>query len=304
MLVCVSCGANFPVELVIEGRRCNLRGRKRCLDCQPYRPLDKPRKPVVRSTKSLVCVACGRRFPAKMVIDGRMRSLYRRSFCLECSPFGDHNTSKVPLGLRANEESVKARRDRRREQFRRSLSKRRRKRKLELVAAYGGRCIDCGYSTFPEALQFHHRDPSTKDFGLGSFSGSLARLIEEAAKCDLLCANCHRIRHARETAASRYRVVELRRETKRRAIASFGGVCGACGSAYVPAAFDFHHPDPSKKEFAISVDGIYRSWEKVRKELEICVMLCANCHAEIHAGLRTLSAALAVRPEPAAIVAS
>jgi hypothetical protein len=305
MLVCVECGAVFPVEVVINGRRCNLRGRKRCLECRPLAPLKKARKPVVRPPKSLVCVACGCEFPAKMIIDGKMRSLYRRSFCLECSPFGDHNTSRVPLGLRSTEESMKARRDRRREQFRRSLQKRRRKRKLDLVAAYGGRCVDCGYSVCPEALQFHHRDPSTKEFGLGTFNGSLARLIQEAAKCDLLCANCHRIRHAREAAGSRHRVVELRRETKRRAIASFGGTCGACGSTYVPAALDFHHPDPSKKEFAISDDGIYRSWERVRKELEVCMLLCANCHAEIHAGLRTLSGTTLPSPgEPVAIVAS
>jgi hypothetical protein len=294
VLVCASCGAHFPVEVVVNGRRCNLRGRKRCLQCRPLVALKKPRQPVVRPPKSLVCVGCGQEFPAKMVIDGKMRSLYRRSFCLECSPFGDHNTSKVPLGLRSSEEAAKARRDRRREQFRRSLRKRRRKRKADLVAAYGGRCVDCGYSTCTEALQFHHRDPSTKDFRLGQFNGSLARLIAEAAKCDLVCANCHRVRHARDAAASTHRIVELRRETKLRAIASFGGICLACRSAYAPAALEFHHPDATKKEFAISVDGIYRSWERVQRELESCVMLCANCHAEVHAGFRVLD--VNVRP--------
>ena len=279
MLVCGICGREFPVEVRIDGRRCNFRGRKRCLDCRPYQPLKRPRKPVPRAAKTLVCVACGRQFAAKMVINGRMRSLYRRSFCLECSPFGDHNTSKTPLGLRSTEEVVRARRDRRREQFRRSLQKRRRKRKLDLVAASGGRCVDCGYSTCPEALQFHHRDPSTKEFGLGKFSGSLARLIKEAAKCDLVCANCHRMRHVLEAVVSEHRIVELRREMKLRAIALFGGRCGACGYGFAPAAMEFHHPDPSRKEFAISVDGIYRPWEKIRKELESCVMLCANCHA-------------------------
>jgi hypothetical protein len=304
MLTCVLCGANFPVEIRVDGRRCDLRGRKHCLDCRPHQPLRKPRKPVPRRPKSLVCVACGREFPAKMVIDGKMRSLYRRRFCLECSPFGDHNTSKVPLGLRSTEEAAKARRDRRREQFRKSLRKRRRRRKADLVAAHGGRCVDCGYSTCPEALQFHHRDPSTKDFGLGHFNGSLARLIAEAAKCDLVCANCHRVRHAREAAASDHRIVELRRETKRHAIASFGGVCLACRSAYAPAALEFHHPDASKKEFAISVDGIYRSWEKVQKELENCVMLCANCHAEVHAGVRVLDVILPSSAEPSTVAAS
>jgi predicted HNH restriction endonuclease len=153
-------------------------------------------------------------------------------------------------------------------------------------------------------LQFHHRDPSTKDFGLGHFSGSLARLIAEAAKCDLVCANCHRVRHAREAVASDHRIVVLRRETKLRAIASFGGACGVCGFAFAPAAMEFHHPDPSKKEFAISVDGIYRTWEKVRHELESCVMLCANCHAEVHAGVRTLAVILRPRSEPAEVAVS
>ena len=257
--------------------------------------------PVPRSVRSLICVACAREFPAKMVIDGKVRSLYRRSFCLECSPFGDHNTSKVPLGLRSTEDAMKARRDRRREQYRRSLGRRR--RKADLVAAYGGRCVDCGYSTCPDALQFHHRDPATKSFGLGHFNGSLARLVAEAEKCDLVCANCHRVRHAREAPASGHRVVTLRRETKLRAIASFGGGCLACLSAYAPAALEFHHPDPRKKEFAISVDGIYRSWERVEKELENCVMLCANCHAEVHAGVRVLDVLTAI-PERAIAAAS
>lgn len=240
-----------------------------------------------------------------MWIDGKIRSLYRRSFCLECSPFGDHNTSKVPLGLRSTEVATKARRDRRREQFRQSLRKRRRKRKADLVAAYGGRCVDCGYGACPEALQFHHRDPATKDFGLGHFNGSLARLIAEAAKCDLVCANCHRIRHANQAAAaSRHRMVELRREMKRRAIASFGGACLACGFGQMPAALEFHHPDPATKEFAISVDGIYRSWEKIQKELENCVMLCANCHAEIHAGVRVLDLAFGSTAERPTVIAS
>ena len=102
---------------------------------------------------------------------------------------------------------------------------------------------------------------------------------------------------------SEHRIVELRREMKLRAIALFGGRCGACGYGFAPAAMEFHHPDPSKKEFAISVDGIYRPWEKIRKELESCVMLCANCHAEVHAGLRNLGPTLSSLSEPATVFA-
>jgi hypothetical protein len=67
---------------------------------------------------------------------------------------------------------------------------------------------------------------------------------------------------------------------------------------------EFHHPDAKRKEFAISVDGIYRSWERVEKELENCVMLCANCHAEVHAGVRVLDVALTAIPEQSIAAAS
>lgn len=50
----------------------------------------------------------------------------------------------------------------------------------------------CGYSKCSRALSFHHRDPSTKKFGIGTAKTlSIETLRVEAAKCDLLCANCH-----------------------------------------------------------------------------------------------------------------
>jgi transposase len=69
----------------------------------------------------------------------------------------------------------------------------RRRAKLRLVAEAGGRCVLCGYDEFPGALQFHHLDPSQKSFGLAmrGLTRSIERLREEAAKCVLLCANCH-----------------------------------------------------------------------------------------------------------------
>ena len=281
MLVCVRCGANFAAEIPIDGRRGDLRGRKHCLDCRPYRPLKRPRKPVVRPPKSLVCVACGRQFPAKMVIDGKMRSLYRRSFCLECSPFGSHNTSKRPISRSEDIDSV--RRDRRREQFRRSLQKRRRNRKRDLVEAYGGRCIECGYSGCLEALQFHHRDAATKLFSLANFTGSYNEMRAEAEKCDLLCANCHRLRHI-PAEAGLTATVALRREKKNKAIQRFDGICRGCGRRYRPTVFEFHHLDSRTKEFEIATAGMGRSWPKIIEELAKCVMLCANCHCEVHTG--------------------
>lgn len=59
-------------------------------------------------------------------------------------------------------------------------------------------CCDCGGCFHPDAMEFHHRDESTKDFALNrAKSYGLDRVIKEITKCDLLCANCHRTRHAR-----------------------------------------------------------------------------------------------------------
>ena len=73
-----------------------------------------------------------------------------------------------------------------------SVTRWRREAKRTLVAELGGACARCGYSRAIEALHFHHVDPETKRFALGrAMSSSMESLREEAAKCILLCANCH-----------------------------------------------------------------------------------------------------------------
>lgn len=61
------------------------------------------------------------------------------------------------------------------------------------MAEAGGRCRLCGYDSYVGALQFHHREPAAKAFGLGQrgLTRSLAAMRAEAAKCVLLCGNCH-----------------------------------------------------------------------------------------------------------------
>jgi hypothetical protein len=64
-------------------------------------------------------------------------------------------------------------------------------------ARSNGKCVDCGESN-PLLLQFHHRDGKEK-YVIGMYTRwSLNRLKEEIAKCDILCANCHIIRHHNE----------------------------------------------------------------------------------------------------------
>lgn len=71
--------------------------------------------------------------------------------------------------------------------------------KSRLVGLLGGKCVRCGYKNCLAALEFHHRDPKTKSFSLGSVSCNTPweKLVKEAAKCILLCANCHREHHAK-----------------------------------------------------------------------------------------------------------
>jgi 5-methylcytosine-specific restriction endonuclease McrA len=75
-----------------------------------------------------------------------------------------------------------------------AVTKARKSHRLLLVQEAGGKCERCGYDRYYGALEFHHRDPSTKLFEISGKGQtfSLARKRAEAAKCALLCSNCHR----------------------------------------------------------------------------------------------------------------
>ena len=61
-------------------------------------------------------------------------------------------------------------------------------------------CLDCGYHEHPSALDFDHRDAQAKRFSIGKQYGAVSnqKLLDEIAKCDVRCANCHRIKTAKE----------------------------------------------------------------------------------------------------------
>lgn len=87
------------------------------------------------------------------------------------------------------------------------------------------------------------------------------------------------------------KAVAKRRKTIRlKAIEHAGGKCIRCGYFKYPEVLEFHHKDPSKKDFNVSKKGHCRSWQRVSKEIEKCNLLCANCHREIHAELHKLAA--------------
>lgn len=68
--------------------------------------------------------------------------------------------------------------------------------KLQAVEYLGGKCMKCPYQGNIAAFDFHHRDGSTKEFTLsGCAHRSWEDIKKELDKCDLLCANCHRLEH-------------------------------------------------------------------------------------------------------------
>ena len=64
-----------------------------------------------------------------------------------------------------------------------------------------------------------------------------------------------------------------------------GGKCQECGYNNCNQALEFHHLDPTTKSFGISKEGQTRSWKRVKDEIDKCVLLCANCHREVHANI-------------------
>lgn len=80
-------------------------------------------------------------------------------------------------------------------------------------------------------------------------------------------------------------VSRRRRRVKQQLVNEAGGCCAICGYDRCAAALQFHHLDPSEKAFTMAYRGVSRSLDKARK----CMLLCANCHAEVEAGIETVA---------------
>ena len=86
--------------------------------------------------------------------------------------------------------------------FNKMLFKKRKNYQIEAIELLGGKCCRCGYNKCLSALEFHHEDLSKKEFGIGGSAKGRSKILEEAKKCILLCANCHREAHANLRAGS------------------------------------------------------------------------------------------------------
>lgn len=170
------------------------------------------------------CKKCNQTFQTHQKINGKIRNLGSRRYCLTCSPFKKHNTRRIHKASGSkhhvfNDDGdvigkicTKCHKQKTLDNFYKQTKKgqhsyckscyvkvtllNQRKVKEKCVEYKGGKCERCGYDKCVGALHFHHRDPSQKDFEISKrnsirFTKNKELFLQEVDKCDLLCANCH-----------------------------------------------------------------------------------------------------------------
>lgn len=147
------------------------------------------------------CKKCNKQFSTRIVIENKARNLCNRVYCLECSPFDEHNNRK--LHSRLDQECIckecgrvyiyKRNKGHTKDRCNAcGTHNRNRLIKERAVNLKGGSCQICGYNRCLRALTFHHINEAEKSFQIsGNTNKSWARIEEELKKCILLCHNCH-----------------------------------------------------------------------------------------------------------------
>ncbi len=165
-------------------------------------------------------------------------------------------------------------------------------------------CMDCGGIFAPHVMDFDHRDPTTKSFGLASenvYLKSRAVLEAEVAKCDVVCANCHRIRTAAalecgllqytfrpsgvpaatpELARRREAWHRRRREQMDVLIRLRQMPCMSCSGTFPVCAMEFDHREGTQKSGFVSRMAGNVTIRKLLEEVAKCDIVCTNCHRD------------------------
>ena len=154
-----------------------------------------------------------------------------------------------------------------------------------------GACAECGGTFAPHQMDFDHRDGSTRSFRLtsgGAMLRPMAALLDEVAKCDVVCANCHRVRTQRRPAArpilaaGASRDLDRKREAWRAQARLLDELrsqpCSDCGQRFAPCAMDFDHRTPATKDQAVTRMVGRAGTARILAEVAKCDIVCANCH--------------------------
>lgn len=171
ILTCGKCGVQFKPFVYIGIKRVPLYGRKYCTICVPYKGLSKYKfvgviRRRTRNTSEDLrqCRICGDYKPVSMFSPTNRRGNLN-SYCKSCAA----KKKKAPT-----------------QRF-----------KAACIEYKGGKCSRCGYDNCPAALEFHHRDPTQKDFAISRSRTVILtdEIRRELDKCDLICSNCHKEEH-------------------------------------------------------------------------------------------------------------
>lgn len=157
---CETCGVQFSKTAKIDGVRRNLSGRRECLKCSPYK--DPIKYKTIDGVDYKWCNFERALQPLKNFTISP--SGHRQTYCRDCT--------KKDWLIRYNSAKRKS------------------------IEYTGDKCRDCG-NIFPDYMyDFHHLDPTQKDFKIaGALTAKWEKLQKELDKCVLLCPNCHRERH-------------------------------------------------------------------------------------------------------------
>lgn len=166
------------------------------------------------------CIDCNKEIPFQTEIDGIIvERVYKRKHCYDCYPYQGNDKEVVNYHCYKDEyycikcDTVKTKdkfyldRDGKRTfHYCRDCQKsyvimKQQSFKAQCVEYKGGRCQKCGYDKCLGAMDFHHLDPTQKDFAINASCGSIImtpKVKAELDKCQLLCSNCHREEHYKE----------------------------------------------------------------------------------------------------------
>ncbi len=168
----------------------------------------------------MICKHCNKTFSTYTKINGKTKNLCKRKYCLECSPWGQHNTrpfNYIKTGIQTSIQTTERPCPICNKPYKGKGTKcgsclvniRRFKIKQQCIEYKGGKCEKCHYNKCPAAMVFHHLDPLKKDFGIGgSHCRSFEKLKIELDKCILLCQNCHNEHHYNEHNEIRNKIID------------------------------------------------------------------------------------------------
>lgn len=159
-------------------------------------------------------------------------------------------------------------------------------KKLKIVEKFGGKCIICGEDR-PWLLCLHHKDPETKKENPCKLRNNrFSDMLEESEKCDLLCYNCHGEYHYKNRNRDKRRQLN---KILMLSVVSNEHRCSLCGYKKIETCLDLHHLNPMKKESNFCKIGNKKRYktaddieDNIKDELRECVILCANCHHNLH----------------------